>query len=89
MDGRGISLIGVWYPQPDQMCNYHLTVTLPDGYEAISEAETIEKTTKDGQTIFSFTFAHPLDCIHLVATNRYTVVQDHINDIENFCLFFP
>jgi aminopeptidase N len=88
VDGRGIFLTGIWYPQPDQMCNYHLTATLPEGYEAISEAETVRKTTNDGQTIFSFTFPHPLDSIHLIATNRYTIVQDHFNGIEIFAYFF-
>jgi len=73
VDGRGIFLTGIWYPQPDQMCHYHLTATLPDGYEAISEAETLRKTTNDRQTIFSFAFPHPLDSIHLIATNRYTM----------------
>ena len=88
VDGRGIFLTGIWYPQPDQMCHYHLTATLPDGYEAISEAETIRKTTNDGQTIFSFAFPHPLDSIHLIATNRYAIVQDHFNGIEIFAYFF-
>jgi len=88
VDGRGIFLTGIWYPQPDQTCNFHLTATLPDGYEAISEAETIRKTTPDGQTIFSFAFPHPLDSIHLIATNRYTIVQDHFNGIEIFAYFF-
>jgi len=88
VDGRGIFLTGIWYPQPDQMCNYHLKATLPEGYEAISEAEIIRKTTNDAQTIFSFTFPHPLDSIHLIAANRYTIVQDHFNGIEIFAYFF-
>ena len=54
---KGIFLTGTWYPKPDQMCRYHLTVALPDGYEAISEAETIEKSTRnDDRPFFSLIF---------------------------------
>ena len=86
---KGIFLIGTWYPKLDQMCTYHLTVTLPEDYEAVSEAETIEKTAKDGKTIFAFNFPHPLDGINLIATNRYKIVKDHFNSIEIFAYFFP
>ena len=88
VDERGIFLTGMWYPQLDETCNYHLTATLPDGYEAISEAETVRKGTNDGQTVFSFTFPHPLDSIHLIATNRYAIIREHLNGIEIFAYFF-
>jgi aminopeptidase N len=86
---RGIFLTGTWYPKPDQMCYYHLTVALPDEYEAVSEAESVEKTLKDGRKIFAFNFPHPLDAINLVATDRYKIVRDHFNDVEIFAYFFP
>ena len=86
--GKGILLTGAWYPKPDQMCTYHLTVTLPDDYEAVSEAETIEKTTRDGKRIFAFTFPHPIDGINLIATDRYKIVKDHFNGVEIFAYFF-
>lgn len=85
---KGIFLTEMWYPKPDQMCTYHLTVTLPEDYEAVSEAETIEKTTKDGKRIFAFNFPHPLDGINLIATDRYKIVKDHFNGIEIFAYFF-
>ena len=85
---KGIFLTGTWYPKPDRMCTYHLTVTLPDDYEAVSEAETIEKTTKDGKGIFAFTFPHPIDGINLIATDRYKIVKDHFNGIEILAYFF-
>jgi aminopeptidase N len=89
IDSRGIFLTGTWYPKPDQMCNYHLTAALPNGYEAVSEAEAIEKTTKDGRTNFAFHFPHPLDAITLMATDRYKIVRDHFNDVQIFAYFFP
>ncbi len=84
----GIFLTGAWYPQADQMCIYHLTATLPRGYEAISEAETIHHAAKDGQEIFSFAFPHPLEAINFIATHRYQVVRDHLNHIEIVAYFF-
>jgi aminopeptidase N len=84
----GIFLTGTWYPKPDQMCLYHLTATLPDGYEAVSEAETIEKTVKDGSAVFTFDFLHPLDSIGLIATNRYKIAKDYFGGIEIFAYFF-
>jgi aminopeptidase N len=88
-DSRGIFLTGTWYPKPDQMCYYHLTATLPHGYEAVSEAETIAKTPKDGRALFVFDFPHPLDSINFIATNRYKIVKDRFDGVEIFAYFFP
>ena len=85
---KGIYLTGTWYPKPDQMFRYHLTATLPEGYEAVSEAERVERTSNDKNTIFTFHFEHPLDEIHLIATDRYKVVKDHFNGVEIFAYFF-
>jgi hypothetical protein len=52
ISAKGIFLTGLWYPRPEQTCEYHLTALLPDGYEAVSEAEEIEKTAKDDRTVF-------------------------------------
>jgi aminopeptidase N len=86
---KGIFLTGTWYPKPDQMCHYHLTAMLPDGYEAISEAETVEKFTSEGRTVFTFDFPHPLDSIDLIASSRYKIVQDHFDGVEIFAYLFP
>ncbi len=85
----GIFLTGTWYPKPEQMSHYHLTAILPDGYEAVSEAETIEKTSKDGRTAFVFDFPHPIEAINLIATDRYRIFQDHFQGVEIFVYFFP
>jgi uncharacterized iron-regulated protein len=89
INGGGIFLIGAWYPKPRQMCRYHLTATLPDGYEAVSEAETIKKTVKDRKTAFAFDFPHPLDSINFIATNRYKTAKDHFGGVEILAYFFP
>jgi uncharacterized iron-regulated protein len=85
---QGIFLIGTWYPKPDRICTYHLKARLPDGYEAISEAETIEKSKKDGHAYIAFDFRHPLDAINFIASDRYRIVKDHFNGIEIFAYFF-
>jgi aminopeptidase N len=89
IESRGIFLTGTWYPKPDQMCHYHLRAILADGFEAVSEAETIEKTRKDDRTIFAFDFPHPLDGINLIATDRYKIVNERFNGVEIFAYFFP
>lgn len=86
---NGIFLTGTWYPKPRQMCRYRLTVTLPEGYDAVSEAETIHKTIKDGKITFAFDFPHPLDSIDLIATNRYKTATDHFRGVEISAYFFP
>ena len=89
ISGRGIFLTGTWHPKPRQMCRYHLTATLPDGYEAVSEAETVKKIVNDGKTAFVFDFPHPLDSISLIATNRYKIVKDRFGRVEIFAYFLP
>jgi aminopeptidase N len=89
ISAKGIFLTGLWYPRPEQTCEYHLTALLPDGYEAVSEAEKIAKTAKEDRTVFTFSFPHPLDAITLMATNRYRIVQDHFKGVEIFAYFFP
>jgi uncharacterized iron-regulated protein len=88
IDDRGISLTGIWYPQPDDLLVYRLTALLPEGYEAVSEAEKIEKKAKDGQTEFIFEFPYPVDGINLIATNRYEIIKESFNDIEVYAYFF-
>ncbi len=88
IDSRGIFLTGVWYPQTDALAAYRLKALLPAGYEAVSEAERIEKTVKEGGTEFAFTFDRPVDGISLVATNRYEVTRDRANGIELYAYFF-
>ncbi len=85
---EGIVLTGTWYPKLDEACHYHLTAALPDGYEAISEADTIEKSAGEGKAIFIFAFPHPLDAITLVASDRYRVARDHVDGVEVFAYFF-
>ncbi len=89
IDERGIFLAGAWYPRVDGLCNYHLIVDLPDGYEAVSEAEKIEIERKEGQTAFSFFFPHPLENLTLIASHRFRINRDQQDGVEILTYFFP
>ena len=88
IDERGISLTGIWYPQPDTLHRYRLSASLPKGYEAVSEAESIIKSTKNGSTEFIFEFLYPVDGINFIAANRYETIKDNFNGVEIHALFF-
>lgn len=85
---RGVFLTGSWYPKPEQLCFYHLTASLPEGYEAVSEADTIHKATRDGMAVFTFSFPHPLGSLDLIASNRYEIVKEDFHGVEVYAYFF-
>lgn len=63
----GISLTGAWHPLLHQEALFHLKTQLPANFSAIAEAEEIVTTpTPAGQTV-TFTFAHPLSSLSLIA----------------------
>ncbi len=84
---KGIALTGIWYPQLEGLSYHKLEVTLPLGYEAISEAEGIKKI-EDSEARFSFDFPYPLDSINLVAGNSYRIIKDGYNDVDIYAYFF-
>jgi uncharacterized iron-regulated protein len=88
IDDRGVSLTGVWYPYIDGIRHYDLTVALPEGYIAVSEAESIEQEVKNGKVEFHFNYPHPVDSISLVASNKYKILKDSFRDIEIYAYFF-
>jgi uncharacterized iron-regulated protein len=88
IDGRGVSLTGNWYPALESLSSYELTVILPEGYEAVSEAEDIRKEIRDGKVEFTFDFPHPVDGINLVASDRYRIVKDSHGDVDIYAYFF-
>ncbi|MDI6745103.1 MAG: ChaN family lipoprotein [Thermodesulfovibrionales bacterium] len=85
---KGISLTGQWYPGVEGLSVYKLKAILPEGYEAVSEAENIIKNTRNGSSEFIFDFPHPVDGISLAAAKRYKITKDTFNDIEIFAYFF-
>jgi aminopeptidase N len=89
IDGRGVFLTGLWYPKLDGLCRYRLTVGLPDGYEAVSEAEEVVAEEKDGQRVITFSFSPPLENLTLIASHRFRVNRDRQDGVEILTYFFP
>ena len=88
IDANGIFLTGAWYPKIEGPARYRLRVNLPAGYEAVSEADAIEKNIRDGQWEFHFQFDHPLDGLSLVA-GRYALLSNEMNGVEIVTYYLP
>lgn len=92
LDQGSIILLSRWYPLVEGFCRFKLTASVPSGYLAVSEADHITRTEKDGQTEFHFDFPYPLhegDGITLMASNRWQVSRDSQNNIEILTYLFP
>lgn len=85
---KGTSLTGIWYPQIKGLSYYRLEVTLPEGYEAISEAEEIKKIKNSHEVRFYFEFPYPVNSINLVASNRYRIIKNEYNNVDIYTYFF-
>jgi len=88
MDADHVFLWGHWYPRPNALAIYQLQVQLPGGFEAVSEANTISREVGRTGVQFRFRFDHPVDGVHLAASNRYAIKRDYFRGIEiEACLF--
>lgn len=63
----GIVLLGDWHPVLATDTRYALSALLPVGFEAVSEADQIEKKEEGNGIRVTFAFPHPLPAIDLVA----------------------
>jgi len=63
-------------------------VVLPDGFEAVSEAERIDKKVIEGNAAFTFHFPYPLREISLVASKRYKVSRGRAGSVDILTYFF-
>jgi len=85
-------LQGDWYPAVKGMQVYHLTVTLPTGFTAVSEAESIREVKAGESLRFEFDFPHPLpaaDGITLVASRQFTVRKSRYGAVEIATYLLP
>ena len=88
IDNDNVFLMDNWYPRPNVLVEYDLSVTLPENFIAISESESVF-IQKHGKTKrFDFKFNHPLDSLHLAASTRYVLQKDHYNNIVIESYFF-
>lgn len=86
---EGISLTDEWYPSIDGLSLFKLTTVLPQGFEAISEAEEILVSERaDLSREFSFAFPYPLKGLSLIA-GKYLIEKDKHNGTDIYTYFLP
>jgi len=88
IDKDNVFLIEDWYPQPDVLVEYTLSVTLPKDFIATSEAEATTIQERGDTKTFNFQFKHPLDILHLAASTRYVLKKDVYKNIAIETYFF-
>ena len=88
INSENVFLMDQWYPVPDVLTEYTLSVTLPDNFTAVSESEDVTVTRHGGTKTFDFVFKHPLDHLHVAASTRYAVKKATYNGIDIETYFF-
>ncbi len=61
---QGIILTSMWHPIPDRKMLFRLTATVPKGFKAIAESDTLALTVGNQP---SFSFSQPVQSIHFAA----------------------
>ncbi len=86
---EGIALVNAWYPSIEGLVRYRLSAHVPQGFEAMSEAdEIVVREQTGGVKEFTFLFDHPLDNINLIA-GPYAVSREQHRAVEVYTYFFP
>jgi uncharacterized iron-regulated protein len=88
VDQNNVFLTGQWYPQLDELVEYQLSVTLPKGFIATSEADSVEVQKTEASSRFIFQFNHPLDSLNLAASKNYLVKTYNYKHIAIEAYFF-
>ncbi|MBW1802695.1 MAG: ChaN family lipoprotein, partial [Deltaproteobacteria bacterium] len=88
IDKEHVFLTNAWYPRPDVLSRYRLSVTLPGHFIANSEADKIIVRERGPNKTFFFDFRYPLDALHLAASTRYVLKKDRFKDISVETYFF-
>lgn len=79
-----VILLGLWYPVLEGFCRLQVTVRVPHGYLAVSEAEEVSRRDLGEQQEFIFHFPHPLhetDGVNLAVSNRWLTSEDSYNGV--------
>ncbi|MBI5641436.1 MAG: ChaN family lipoprotein [Nitrospirae bacterium] len=84
---NSVVLIGGWYPSVSGLSLHNLSAILPNGFEAISEADEIRiREGAGGSREFSFSFPHPIAGITFVA-GKYLKEKDVHKGTEIYTYF--
>jgi hypothetical protein len=88
----GIVLRGTWYPVVHGRYRYRLRALLPEGWQAVSEADAVRRKAAPDGVGHEFVFRHPLphqEGISLVAGDRFVVNHRKFRDIDLYTYFLP
>ncbi len=88
IDSQNVFLTGNWFPKPEDLTEYVLSVTLPKGFLAVSEADTVDILENERTDTFRFQFNHPVDGLSLAASRNYVLAKDNYKDIGLEAYFF-
>ncbi|HXW69489.1 MAG TPA: hypothetical protein VEJ88_07745, partial [Dissulfurispiraceae bacterium] len=88
ISGKGICLTGSWYPQVSGPALYRLQAIVPDGFEAVSEADEITFVDTPRGRLYSFAFPHPVSGIDLIA-GHYVRTKARFGGVDIYTYFFP
>ncbi|MFD8813733.1 M1 family metallopeptidase, partial [Streptomyces sp. NPDC059627] len=73
-----------WFPgddHPSDKASYDITVTVPEGLQAVSDGELKSETTKNGRTTFAWHTAEPMATyLATVAVGHYTITRSTLPD---------
>ncbi|MGW7540904.1 M1 family metallopeptidase [Streptomyces sp. NPDC054770] len=73
-----------WFPgddHPSDKASYDITVTVPEGLQAVSDGELKSGTTKNGRTTFAWHTAEPVATyLATVAVGHYTITRSTLPD---------
>lgn len=79
----------LWYPDtPGSLAAFTVTVTTPEGYEAVTLGALISRRSVDGKTYTTWEEKNVSEGCDLVA-GRYTVTSVNHNGIDIYAYFFP
>ncbi|NIA08244.1 MAG: PDZ domain-containing protein [Nitrospiraceae bacterium] len=88
VDTHGAVLLDNWCPIMEGPTYYRLKATVPVGFKAMSEADSIETRSKSGTIVYTFEFPYPRTGLSLVV-GQYQVTQRQYKGIEIATYFFP
>jgi hypothetical protein len=78
-----------WYPVVDGFSTYEVRALLPRGFVAVSEGESAEMVPQGDKALFTSRLEQPYsDAISLVASKRFVVSRDTLDDISIYTYFF-
>ncbi|MDH5657197.1 MAG: ChaN family lipoprotein, partial [Spirochaetia bacterium] len=79
---RGVSLSGIWYPAPEDLCRYSMQADFPENFSAVSEADQIRIEQKENRKLFFFSLNRPMEKATLAASPDFIFRSVQLRDIE-------